>query len=84
MQMKETTIHDFLDKQQEEVAAFDAETVRLGIQNLSIEEIRSQSYGNTSRPQSMVIVPSSDVDGSIMGRVRRSESSTSTPSFSDI
>lgn len=85
IQMKETTIHNFLEKQKEEVAAFDEETARLGIKNLSIEEIRSQSYGNTSRPQSMVIVSSSDVDGSIMmSRFSRSESSTSAPNFSDI
>ncbi|XP_071848340.1 serine/threonine-protein kinase TAO1-like isoform X2 [Apostichopus japonicus] len=83
-QMKETTIHDFLSKQKHELVRFDEETLSQGIRNLSIEEIHTQSYGNTTRPQSMVIVPNSPVDGPVVGRTRRSDSSTSAPSFSDI
>lgn len=73
---KTERIRHLLDQQQREIESFDSDSTDMGLQGLSIDDIRQDAFGG----RASMVLDSSLVSGN-GGPIRRSDSSTSRGSF---
>ena len=73
---KTERIRHLLDQQQREIESFDSDSTDMGLQGLSIDDIRQDAFGG----RSSMVLDSALVSGN-GGPIRRSDSSTSRGSF---